>query len=101
KGKHKKQRRRFRADGRDVKLLIIYEIDAQGEKVAGGRPWLDGTFAAPDEAMELLAFHLHRLGAAQAEVVVFLADGAPWIWERLGGVGRRAALRGQQGRVVL
>jgi hypothetical protein len=36
--------------------------------------------------------HLHRLGAAQAEVVVFLADGAPWIWERLGWVVKRVGL---------
>lgn len=101
KGKHKTQRRRFQADWRDVKLLIIYEFDAHGNKVAGSRPWIDGTFAGPDEAMELLAFHLHRLGAAQAEVVVFLADGAPWIWERVPWVGQRVGLRRDQYVAVL
>ena len=80
KGKSKKQRRRYKADWRDVKLLIIYEIDEKGEKVRTSCPWIDGTFGGPDEAMELLAMHLHRLGAVGAEVVVFLADGAPWIW---------------------
>src|SRR5438876_837833 len=39
--------------------------------------------------MELLAFHLHRLGAGRAEVVAFVADGAPWGWERLDWVERR------------
>jgi hypothetical protein len=101
KGKSKKQRRRYKTDWRDVKLLIIYEIDEKGEKVRTSRPWIDGTFAGPDEAMELLAMHLHRLGAAQAEVVVFLADGAPWIWERLPWVAKRVGLRSAQWQFVL
>jgi hypothetical protein len=101
KGRNKKQRRRYQTDWRDVKLLIIYEIDANGEKVCTSRPWIDGTFAGPDEAMELLAMHLHRLGAAQAEVVVFLADGAPWIWERLAWVAQRVGLRHEQWQFVL
>jgi hypothetical protein len=92
KGKSKKQKRRYQADWRDAKLLCIYEIDRRGERVRGSRPWIDGTFAGPDEAMELLAFHLHRLGAACAEVVVFLADGAPWIWERVEWVTQRVGL---------
>jgi hypothetical protein len=33
--------------------------------------------------IELVAFHLHRLGGARAKVVTFTADGAPWIWARL------------------
>ena len=92
-GKGKKQRRRYKAEWREPKLLIIFEIDDQGRMKKGTQPWIDGTFAGPDEAMELLAFHLHRLGAAQAEVVVFVADGAPWVWERLDWVERRVGLR--------
>ncbi len=33
---------------------------------------------------------LHQVGAAQAVVVAFRSDGAPWIWERLEWVIRRA-----------
>jgi hypothetical protein len=101
KGQSKEQRRRYRTDWRDVKLLIIYEIDEGGEKVRTSCPWIDGTFGGPDEAMELLAMHLHRLGAAGAEVVVFLADGAPWIWERLEWVAKRVGLRDPQWHFVL
>jgi hypothetical protein len=97
-GKGKKQRRRYQAEWREPKLLIIFEIDEQGRMKKGTRPLLDGTFAGPDEAMELLAFHLHRLGATQAQVVAFVADGAPWVWERLEWVARRVGL--QRGRVV-
>lgn len=92
KGKGKKQRRRYKAEWREPKLLIIFEIDDQGRMKKGTRPWIDGTFAGPDEALELLAFHLHRLGAATAEVVAFVADGAPWVWERLEWLRRRVGL---------
>lgn len=33
--------------------------------------------------LELVAFHLHRMDAAQANSVTFVADGAPWIWKGL------------------
>jgi len=98
KGKAKTQRRRYKAQWREPKLLIIFEIDERGRMKKGTRPWIDGTFAGPDEAMELLAFHLHRLGAAGAEVVTFVADGAPWVWERLDWVERRVGLKA--GRAV-
>jgi hypothetical protein len=91
-GKSKSQRRRYKAEWREPKLLIVFELDERGRMKAGTKPWIDGTFGGPDEAMELLAFHLHRLGAAAAEVVVFAADGAPWIWERLDWVERRVGL---------
>ena len=42
--------------------------------------------------MERAAMHLHRLGAARAEEVVFLGDGAPWIWERVQWVERSVGL---------
>jgi hypothetical protein len=42
--------------------------------------------------IELVAFHLHRMGAAHARVVTFVADGAPWIWKRLDWVIAQARL---------
>src|SRR4051794_39717071 len=89
KGNKKKQKRRYKGQWREPKLLTIFEIDEHGRMARKTRARIDGTFRGPDEVMELLAMHLHRLGAAQAEVVVFLADGAPWIWERLGWVAKR------------
>jgi hypothetical protein len=98
KGKGKTQRRRYKAEWREPKLLILFEVDDQGRMKKGTRPWIDGTFAGPDEAMELLAFHLHRLGATRSDVVTFVADGAPWVWERLDWVERRVGLK--PGRAV-
>lgn len=96
KGKGKTQRRRFRVQWREPKLLILFVMDEKGRMKRGSRPWIDGTFQGPDECMELVAMHLHRLGAAQAEVVTFLADGAPWIWERLAWVEQRVGLKADQ-----
>jgi hypothetical protein len=60
--------------------------------VKGTRTWIDGTLEGPDHVMELLAMHLHRLGAARARTVSFVADGAPWIWGRLDRVEKRVGL---------
>lgn len=96
KGKAKKQKRRYKGQWREPKLLTIFEIDEAGKMVRKSRARIDGTFQGPDEVMELLAMHLHRLGAAKALVVVFLADGAPWIWERLDWVVKRVGLSAKQ-----
>jgi hypothetical protein len=91
-GQHKKQKRRYKADWREPKLLIIYEVDEQGRMMPHTRPVIDGTFGGPDELMELLAMHLHRLGAAKATVVSLGADGAVWFWDRLDWVVQRVGM---------
>ncbi len=91
-GKHKTQRRRYRTAWREPKLLIIVELDERGRMVPGTRAVLDGTFAGPDELMELLAMYLHRFGAASAELVALGADGAPWVWDRWDWVIKRVGL---------
>jgi hypothetical protein len=95
-GKHKTQRRRYRTDWREPKLLIIVELDKRGRMVPGSKPVLDGTFEGPDELMELLAMYLHLFGAASARLVSFGADGAPWIWDRWDWVIKRVGLTAQQ-----
>jgi hypothetical protein len=92
KGKDKKQKRRYKGTWREPKLLTIFEFDERGQMIRKSQARIDGTFQGPDEVMELLAMHLHRLGAARAEVVAFVSDGAPWIWERLDWVIKRVGL---------
>lgn len=87
-----KHRRKIRIEWREPKLLILYVSDRKGRMLKGTRPWIDGTMNGPDHAMELMAFHLHRLGAARAKAVSFVSDGAPWIWNRLDWVVGRAGL---------
>jgi hypothetical protein len=96
KGNKKTQKRRFKTEWREVKQIIVFEMDERGRMKKGTQPILDGTFAGPDEMMEVLALRLHQMGASQAEVVAFRADGAPWIWERLEWVIQRLGLKDKQ-----
>jgi hypothetical protein len=79
----KKKRKKFRIEWREPKVVILFETDEKGRMAKGSRPVIDGTLQGPDALIELVAFHLHRLGAAKARLVTFAADGAPWIWARL------------------
>jgi len=95
-GQAKTQKRRYRTDWREPKLIIVFEMDERGQMKTGTKPIIDGTLAGPDEIMEVLAMRLHQVGASQAHVVAFRSDGAPWIWDRLEWVIRRVGLKAQQ-----
>lgn len=102
KRKGKGKRRRFDTPWREPKALIIFEFDQQGKMIKKHRqPLIDGTLQGPDHLAELVAFHLHRLGAAKAELVVFISDGARWIWDRLPWIERRAGLDSSKTEHVL
>jgi hypothetical protein len=101
KGGSKKRRRKFDASWREPKVFIIFEIGPDGRMAKKSKAFIDGTFGGPDEAMELLAMYLHSLGAAKALEVVFLADGAPWAWERAEKTLLRAGIDKKKARYVL
>jgi hypothetical protein len=88
----KRKRKKFRVEWREPKVVILFEVDKKGRMVRGSRPVIDGTLQGPDALIELVAFHLHRTGAAQAKMVTFVADGAPWIWARLDWVTAQVGL---------
>lgn len=100
-GKRLKRRRRYKARWREPKLLIIFELDERGRMKRGTRAWIDGTFQGPNHVMELLAFHLHRLGVSGAQSVAFISDGAPWIWDRLTSVQQKVGLADEQTHRIL
>jgi len=87
------KRRAFTTKWREPKVLTIFTFDKSGrmEKKDSFR-LIDGTLQGPDHVAELVACHLWRLGAARAECVAFVSDGAPWIWERLEWIRRRCGL---------
>jgi hypothetical protein len=87
-----RKRKKFRIEWREPKVVILFEVDKKGRMVRGSRPVIDGTLQGPDALIELVAFHLHRMGAAGADTVTFAADGAPWIWKRLDWVIAQAKL---------
>ena len=88
----KRKRKKFQTEWREPKVVVLFEVDKKGRMVRGSRPVIDGTLRGPDALIELVAFPLHRRGAAQARVVTFVADGAPWIWKRLDWVIAQAKL---------
>jgi hypothetical protein len=92
----KTRRQKFRTEWRAPKLLIIFAMDKRGRMVRGSRPWIDGTFQGPDACAELLALHLHWLGAADAQWVAFVSDGAPWLWDRLAWIEKRVGLKAER-----
>lgn len=86
-------RRTFSADWREPKLMTIFIHDEHGKMVKQTKATIDGTLLGPDAIAEVVAMHLHRLGAAEALSVTFVADGAPWIWDRIERIIELAGLK--------
>jgi hypothetical protein len=86
-------RRTFSADWREPKLMTIFVHDEHGKMVKKTKATIDGTLLGPDAIAEVVAMHLHRLGAAKALSVTFVADGAPWIWDRIDRIIKLAGLQ--------
>lgn len=87
-----RKRRKFPIAWREPKVVMVYELDARGRMTRGSRPVIDGTLQGPGAVIERVAFPWHRLGAAQAREVVFVADGAAWIWAWLDWVVAQVGL---------
>ena len=92
----KKGRRRYRTDWREPKLLAIYVVDEQGKIEREFTPVLDGTLKGPDAVFRLIEFYLSELQIGKAAKVLFIADGARWIWNRVGALWKRLGLKAEQ-----
>jgi len=90
----KKGRLRYRTDWREPKLLVIYVVDEKGRLAQEFAPVMDGTLRGPDEVFRLIEFYLRELGVHEAKEVLFIADGATWIWNRVAELWRRLGLVG-------
>jgi len=90
----KRPRQTFDAEWREPKLMTIFVHNEDGRMEKESRAVVDGTFLGPDAIAELVAMHLHRLGAAGAASITFGGDGAPWIWDRIPTIVRLAKLDG-------
>src|SRR5262249_9205733 len=81
--KTKKRRPRYTGARREPKVVIVYGVGGEGKSQAGFCPVIDATLKGPDAVFALLRTYLQRLEITQADQVLFLADGAPWIWKRV------------------
>lgn len=80
---------RFDAEWKEPKLFCIYTIDDNGKRQKKVRSMIDGVLIVDDEEdigadalFERLKAYLEALRIGRAEEVIFVADGAPWIWNR-------------------
>jgi hypothetical protein len=91
----KKGRSRYHTDWREPKLLVIYVVDEKGRISREFAPLIDGTLQGPDEVFRLLEFYLAQLEITGADKVLFIADGAKWIWQRVAPLWQRLGLQGR------
>ncbi len=92
--KTKKGRSHYSTDWREPKLLVIYVVDEKGRIAQEFAPVIDGTLQGPDEVFRLLEFYLRELKVREAKEVLFIADGAKWIWERVTRLWQRLGVVG-------
>lgn len=79
--KQGQKRHGFYADWKEPKLLTLYAIDEKGRKRKREvLPYCDGTHEGREQMKLLLKMWLHKTGALKAQHLVFIGDGAPWVW---------------------
>lgn len=94
--KTKKGRTRYNGAWREPKLFIIYVVDADGKIERSFMPVMDAVIRGPDAMYKLLQSYLGQLGITEADKVLFVADGARWIWNRIPELVRNLGLKSEQ-----
>lgn len=77
----KKGRCRYSTFWREPKLMIIYVVNEEGRMSSEFSPVIDGSMSGPESIFALLLVYLQSLGIAKVDKILFVADGAVWIWE--------------------
>ena len=95
-GKTKKGRQRFTPAWREPRLFIIYAVDDDGRMADDFPPVIDGTLGSCDQLVALLLASLRGLNLTAAARVLFVADGAAWIWRRIPGLVKSLGLADDQ-----
>ena len=81
--KTQKGRDRYSTKWREPKLLIIYTVNEKGEIDRSFQPFIEGTMKGPEAVFGLIKYYLSKLGITKAHKILFVADGARWIWNRV------------------
>ena len=91
-----KGRTRYRGAWREPKLFIIYVVDADGKMERHFMPIMDALIRGPDTLFKWLRSYLGQLQITAADQVLFVADGARWIWNRIAALVQGLGLRADQ-----
>src|SRR5437899_7903040 len=78
-----KGRHGFSTPWREPRLRAIDILDAQGQPDPLRLPLYEGLIGDAEAVWALLIGYLRLLGAAYADVVEFISDGAAWMWNRV------------------
>ena len=81
--KTKKGRHAFSTPWREPRVIVIDVLDNEGKTDALRLPLYDVIIDDADATFSLIVGYLRLLGAAYAQQVEFISDGADWIWERV------------------
>ena len=73
---------KFETPWREPKMFVITTCEEEAKVNKACKPIYDSTFG-DDEVFELLEGYLKNLEIEKAASVQFIADGAPWIWNRV------------------
>jgi hypothetical protein len=82
----------FSTPWREPRVLVIDILDDQGRPDRLRLPLYDVLMGDAEAVWALLIGYLRLLGAAYADVVEFIADGAEWIWHRVERLSRLAEI---------
>jgi hypothetical protein len=95
-GKTKKGRKRFAPKWREPRLFIIYAVDDEGRMADDFAPVIDGSLGSCDQLFALLLAYLQGFNLTEAARVLFVADGAAWIWRRIPKLMKALGLKDEQ-----
>ena len=85
-------RHRFDTSWREPRVLVIDVLDEDGWADPLRLPLYDVVLEDADVTFSLVGGYLRLLGAAHAQVVEFIADGADWIWDRADALRQQAEI---------
>ena len=94
--KTRKGYNRYKTDWREPKLLIIYVANDERRQEKRFCPFLDGTLEGPDAVFGMIAYYLDKLKVSAADKLLFVADGARWIWDRVKPLLKSLGLKADQ-----
>lgn len=85
--------RRYDTPWREPKQLVIYVVNSRtGKTEQSFVPVYDATLGDCNDSFSMLVGYLKALGAHQASRLIFVGDGAKWIWERAAPLARQLGL---------
>ncbi|MEN0045846.1 MAG: hypothetical protein AAF806_02175 [Bacteroidota bacterium] len=81
-GNEPSKRSEFDTPWKEPKLLVIQEIDETGQINRNTLPIYDTILGSANALFKLLTDYLTQLNLQAADLVLFIGDGAKWIWNK-------------------